>query len=914
MSLSQLQIFSKKRDATAALKGYEFQHLKTLESWLNNRINNIDEIIYCDFEEDIFQRNLLRKTSKFRQIKLYSTNFSFSSDAVQETIANFFMLFAKGEYMFDKVTFSFETNASVAERVIRGNDADLLQSWVVEQQNLKGDLLQKISVRVKEILLAYIKKEYAAKIKDVEIKPELQKAANLFNELTDEIYDNFIQSIQWKFEGIDVNTAIESQLARINALIEKIPLPIDNSIASSLLYREVTSRSIQDDPENRSLSNKLLDLLLLQSGDEKNKWYAEIYEKWLSINEIKEFHAGQFYEIVKASQYYRMNFHQIGHKTMWMSLFQFYIIDGGTKVYIKRQAIYEYLFLALKPNLESGEKIDSLDGEEDKIRYYFNEWEQRKALKNIHDDLTLLQLILPQVWLKNITINKEEIKDWKSHIQIFLDGELQVETNINNRCLLLELRGDFEMHTSIVKSKEQVAKAISYYKEIFPILSKAQLYSVTNLFDILQQILQLLIRFKKEHSIIELIERFLDEMQEAATSSGQRHIAAKSLVSRGANYLKAGGVSNFLHATNCFHKAKALWYLETTKEGYILSLLNLSQLYYSLGMNIAGKYYSLCSIWATWHFENESIFNRIVQGMGLLFYGDFKQGNWINALDDFELFMKAREDFNPEGWAGDDDKLFSKTLPDIAFLIFASKKFLPEITVYIDYRVNQWGDLWDVFIKPMITELDNLLTENQTIINAAKRNITDEPLADLGKERTIAFNALDIEWYIYFDNTYTLNAIGEEFASILQIFLCEIARLNTHFLEKGKTLIINIEEADGYQRIKKHRTKDDWIASIPKFNSKIESEIKYHYGFISIMIKEIFLSITSFNEEDFNNYWWQILHEKEKVGEKAFSTNTYQKVYYNAVSEKSFESSQRTAFNSLPPHCVFTQLPKLLIY
>lgn len=913
MSLVQLQIFSKKRDATAALKGYEFQHLKTLESWLENRIGNIDEVIYCDFEEDIFQRSLVEKSSKFRQIKLYSTNFSFSSEAIEETIANFFMLFVKGEYMFDKVTFAFETNTSVAERVVKGNDADLLKVWVDEQQNLNGESLQKIRRRVKEILSAYIQKEYAVKIKNVEIKPELQKAANLFNGMTDEVCDIFIQSIQWKFEGIDVNTAIESQLTRINALIEKIPLPIDNSIASSLLYREVTSRAIQNDPENRSLSNKLMDVLLLQSGDEKNKWYAEIYEKWLSVKEIKEFHAGQFYEIVKASQYYRMNFHQIGHKTMWMSLFQFYISDGNTKAYIKRQAIYEFLFLALKPNPEPGESIDSLNGQEDKIRYYFNEWEQRRAIKNIHDDITLLQLILPQVLLKNITINKEEIKNWKSNIQVFLDGELQVETNIDDRCVLLELRGDFEMHTSIVKSKEQVAKAISYYKEIFPILSKAQLYSVTNLFDILQQILQLLIRFKKEHSIIEMIERFLDEMEEVATSSGQRHIAAKSLVSRGADYLKAGGVSNFLHATNCFHKAKVLWYLETTKEGYILSLLNLSQLYYSLGMNIAGKYYSLCSIWATWHFENESIFNRIVQGMGLLFYGDFKQGNWINALDDFELFMKAREDFNPEGWAGDDDKLFSKTLPDIAFVIFASKKFLPEIAVYMDYRVNQWGDLWDVFIKPMVTELDNLLTESQTIINAAKRNITAEPLADIGKERTISFNALDINWNIHFINTYTMNAIAEEFVSILQIFLCEIARLNMDFLEKRKTITIHIKEANTYERIKKHQSKDDWIVSIPIFKSKIESEIKYHYGFVSIMIKKIFLSITLFQKEDFNNYWWKILHEKEKIGEKAFSTNTYQKVYYNSVGEKAFERSQRTAFNPLPPNTVFTQLPKLLM-
>lgn len=916
MSISSLQIFSKERDATAPLKGYEFQHYKTLESWLRNRINNIDEVIYCDYEDDIFQRSLSGESAKFRQIKLYKANFSFSSDAIQETIANFFMLFAKWEYMFDKVTFSFETNSSVAERVIKRNDADLLQTWVNEQQNLNGEPLQKIRVRVKEILSAYIQKEYDARIKDVDIRPELQKAINLFNGLTDEVYDNFIQSIRWKFDGIkDVNTAIENQIEIINTLIEKIPLPFDSGshVAFSLLRGEVASRSIQDDPEDRKLTNKLMDLLLLQSGNEKNKWYAEIYEKWLLVKEVKKFQAGEFYEIVETSRYYRMNFHQAGHKVMWMSLLQFYISNETTKAYIKRKAIYEFLFLALKPNPEVGEKIDSLKGQEDKIRYYFNEWEQRNVLKNLQDDITLLQLVLAQAMMKNISINAGEINSWKSNIQLFLDGALQTETSVDDQCLLLELRGDFELHTDIIKSKKQVEKAISYYRKILPILSKAQLYSVSDLFDILQQILQLLISLKKEQSIIELIEAFLEEIQDVAAVSGQRHIAAKSLVSRGADYLKAGGVCNFLHAINCFHKAKALWYLEITKEGYILSLLNLSQLYYSLGMNIAGKYYALCSIWATWHFKNETLFNRIAQGTGLLFYGDFKQGNWISAVDDFELFMKARDEFNPDGWAGDDDKLFSNTLPDIAFIIFASKRLFPEISVYLDYRVSVWGDLWNIFVKPIVAELENEFVEDQKIISAVKKHITGEPLADVGKERIIAFNALDINWHIRFANTHTLNAIGEEFVSILQIFLCEIARLDTHFLDKGKTITINIEETSTYQRIKKHQIKKDWIASIPKFNSKIQSEISYHYAFISIMIKEIFLSLTSFREEKFNEYWWKILHEKKKIGDKAFSANTYQKVYYNAVDEKAFENSQKTVFNSLPPHSVFTQLPKLLV-
>ncbi|MFN0081926.1 MAG: dsDNA nuclease domain-containing protein, partial [Ferruginibacter sp.] len=115
MPLSKLSIFSKDTDANAVLKGYEYQKLKTLETWLQNKINNRDEIIFCEYEDDIFQRNLNVGTSKFTQVKLYtSKNFSFNSEEIKKSIANFFMIFVQGEYSFDDVEFIFETNTSIA--------------------------------------------------------------------------------------------------------------------------------------------------------------------------------------------------------------------------------------------------------------------------------------------------------------------------------------------------------------------------------------------------------------------------------------------------------------------------------------------------------------------------------------------------------------------------------------------------------------------------------------------------------------------------------------------------------------------------------------------------------------------------------------------------------------------------------
>ena len=235
------------------------------------------------------------------------------------------------------------------------------------------------------------------------------------------------------------------------------------------------------------------------------------------------------------------------------------------------------------------------------------------------------------------------------------------------------------------------------------------------------------------------------------------------------------------------------------------------------------------------------------------------------------------------------------------------------MSVYFDYRVYQWGDLWNVYLKPMTDELEKQLTEYQKLLGVASKKISGEPLADVGKVRTISFNALDTNWSIYFNNTYVLNTIGEEFASILQVFLCEISRLGINVLQKEKNIEIVIDEGNQYERIKKQAQFDNWIASIPKLHSRVQDEIKYHYAYISIMIKQIFLSITVLNEQDFEEYWWKTLYEKERIADKALATNTYQKVYCNTVSEKAFDDSQKTAFNSLPAHTIFAQLPKLLI-
>lgn len=154
MSIDKLYLFQKDTDASAAMRGYQYQVFKTLETWLDNFLQGRDEVIYCDYEEDIFEHDDVTHAARFRQLKLYSSNFSFSSEEVHKALAHFFMLHVKTDHLDKNKEFVFEANSSVAGNW-PGNYADLLRRWVANQDSLSPDLLDECTQRVQAIVSSY---------------------------------------------------------------------------------------------------------------------------------------------------------------------------------------------------------------------------------------------------------------------------------------------------------------------------------------------------------------------------------------------------------------------------------------------------------------------------------------------------------------------------------------------------------------------------------------------------------------------------------------------------------------------------------------------------------------------------------------------------------------------------------------
>lgn len=904
MNIHKLHIFAKNRDAVAAQKGYSYQQLKTLEDWIENRIAGGNEEIYCEFEDDIFTKNITKQKTTFKQIKLYSSDFSFSSESIKTAISHFFSLYTKVEYSLDQVEFHFETNVSVVSRTVRDNDAALLEEWHVNQENISTQLLQRIRERIKNILAEYVKKRVEELTKNAEFTSELQIAREIFKNLTDEDFDRFIQCIKWRFDGDESNKAIETILARIQESIPKIPLPLIDSktnVYSSLLVNEVFQRSIKDEPEDRKLTKELLDAVLLNAGEIEDQWYAEVFQLYKGFTP-KYFYPGEFQTAISGTRYCRSKQLDDSHTDLWLTLLKEYINLAETPVVYKRKAIYEYFFLKIEHNLLYQSNVNPLFDEEDFINYYFDNWQQSTRVQSIEDDIVLLQLIKGQLKGLEISFPVEQVYKWENDIKTYLESEIEKEKRTDRLCELLEMRGHLAHQAAIFDSTISYKTAFEYYKKIPPLLEKAQFYSLARLYAQMQQMVRTLIAYGFNDELLELTDQFMSEIQEYADQTGLRHKAAHGFIEMGALHIERHDLPNYLKALELFHKAKEKWRLDHTKEGYILSLLGIAKVYEGLGMTYASKYYALIALWSTWHSTDPTLYKHLSKAFSQILHLDYKHGAWINAINDFNLYLFSKREFDEKGLEMGDDESYDKAVIEIAFLMYTVPILHPPMKGFIDALKQELGFIWTEQIKALIEGFSGKAADIEVLKRVLQQKLIDQPLNDVGLRRNIRFTALSNEWHIQFENSKELTPIGEEFVSFLQITLCEIAKINPAVLHTGKQIFITLKRGH-FQ--KQSATPNQWIVTIPEFDSKEQPEIQMHYTYIGALIRAILQEVSTLSKNEFTKFYIDALHEKRKLGEKALEAAAYQRVFRNTVTLAEELNEQRTYLPSLENESLF---------
>lgn len=889
MSISSLYVLSKNTDATSSLKGYEYQILKALEIWLENRLANKDEQIYCDYEEDIYRHDHAAHKAHFKQLKLYSRNFSFLSEEVKKALAHFFMLYVKGEYTFDELEFVFESNADIADKR-KGNNAELLKKWHANQENLSDDLLGRIAPIVQDILEKYVA-DRVASAKAAE-KSEMQKAALAFDKLTDDDIAEFVRKIKWSFSDVEPDVALAEVRNKVMLLAQSLPFPGAKENVGMVVWRlhyEIWHRATQTAVEDKVLDNSLLDRLVLQVGSKEDKEYEIIYSSW-EHSQLKSFFPGEFYEIVDASEFCRSNKHLIGHDEIWKRLLAFYVQTAGVPSKVKRKAIYELCLLCLRNDLETFQSQGTLDGLEQHIKTYFFGFPFN--IDEISDALTLLTMISIAQLSGLVKLYEDEISEWYARLEQNIETLQGTVKNAGDLCTLLEVKGHFKYLTNNFDAdllKDE-------FEKIIPLLEEADTFSILGFFDRLNVIVEQSIKLggHNREKTVEVFQELSERVEPFAIKREGNFKMAKRHINLGYTYLQTSDPKFLLKAIEEFHKAKNLYRACESMEGYVLALLNIGQVYMAAEMLFAAKYYVLCGIWRIIQSNRPELDKRLADAMTLLLATDFRAGAWLSVLDDFLPYLNFHLKYTPAQEGPFDSERLHKVLETIAITMASGPVLSPELSVHFGNRTAQLGWVYDETLKANIEKYREALTDIDLRNRTFYTHLVDRPFSDLGKRRAISFYALGIKWTIVFNNDFKTNAAGEQFASILQILLTELASTDFDFQLLIAPVKIHLVLSDQKSSPVQTPSNEEfvWKVYVQEQQTNSSDEIQAMYsrmlGNAAILLYELSL----LKREEFFDLFKTFIDTRQ-VKEKSLVENGYERIYKAINDEEKFDQATR---------------------
>ncbi|WP_433763704.1 hypothetical protein [Flavobacterium ginsenosidimutans] len=768
------------------------------------------------------------------------------------------------------------------------------------------NLLKRCIVKMKSILDDYISEQYRIlKAKEnQEGLEDLDKIKRIYDDLPIETWQEFTKSIRWSFKGISAEQALSNCIDNIKGAISSLSFPLlkeQHDTVFDKLRGIVSDKSMAIDPEERKLSGSLLTQAILDFGSGTDKSYNKDYEIWKGVNEIPDFRVGEFYQILYAAKHCRRNKYLVEHSQKWKMLLWHYYNDVKMPAGQKRDLIYELVWLTLRP---TAKKIpeNSLNGLESLIKEYFNDFEHFRTDQNAEDLLNMLTVIDSSAKFGLIEIEEELINGWYQRFESYL-AELKIEFKNRKHDLvrILEIDSFLILNKNGLgygEKQENLEKIKMNFDEIIEFLPEAPRFSVSQLGERVSAVLQMYFDFNEVDDEVRILEDFEQALEPFVLSRDRDKDTAKSYVMKGNDFLNSVNPKGILRALSYFHKAKNLYFNDDYAEGYILGLLNISQFYSSMGMNIAAKHYALAAIRYAKNAADTALYKRISDGYGMLFHYEFTQGAWISALQTFEMAVYFRNEFDPRGFDPEVDEMLKKKLLSVCLILAIAPLISPQLSYFIAEEKKRMGSLYTDSLYESTEYITSKAKDRDAISEIIGKRIQSPPINDLGEFRTLSWKIFGSIWKVTFKNDFKSNSIAEEFCSLVQVLLVDIAvnDLDFHLLKQEINVEIEISDivSPPVQFLKNGKCL--WKVHLAMIDSNDPEIVRRHYAYIATVL-HLMLSELSLLPEQRLNEAFKLLMSKDLVG-KTFVLSAYQMMYRNEFSKDQFDDSKRNMFKS----------------
>lgn len=620
------------------------------------------------------------------------------------------------------------------------------------------------------------------------------------------------------------------------------------------------------------------------SSGEKG-WYNDLFEAWKQA-ENPPSNFADFAEIKSAIRHATFTEAIKQDLPLWIGLFELIIVSNSLNV-LKHRAIYEVAVASLRG-------LGTLEGQEDRLREYFNEAPTINITSDIEDAFTLLNYCEGAHLRNLIQIHPNVLKAWKKSIIEKLETELKDEQNPNRRCILLQIQGfQYLFPSSINRDNHSIENALQCWMELLNIVDSAPLFPLEDFADRLTKLIEL---FANIFPLADnpFYNKLIHQVDQLLTKRYGGFIAAQKCRDRAVAFNNLGDI---LHAIKQLHQSKIKWFAEETLKGSILSMLFLSNCYQKLGLTFAAKYYSLISAYTAINSPDDNI--RRYSSMSIIKAAlcDYHQGSWCGYFDLTDVGLSVFSAFGKETDPTDIGSEINLTLFHSTTIHALMDRLNPEMINFVEDRVANWN--LDEEFEELIKIADETW-ESQSIDDIWKgleEQIIGRPFADILSSRKVIFKALGITWTFRWDNYYDLTVSVEQFIAVLQIVLADIAPHDLCLLPTE----VEIQVKQG------KNANDIAIESLPS-NERSMWELRLPVVYVSERLEPNIIAIATtllFNASVLPREPFMGIMEdafREGLPAKAFFSVRYEQLYREFVTKDKFERTKRRSNNAIEPY------------
>lgn len=618
------------------------------------------------------------------------------------------------------------------------------------------------------------------------------------------------------------------------------------------------------------------------SGD---NWYSNLYSSY--ENKELQLSFQEFADIKSALRHIYKDEDLKVDLNYWFNKLEPFI-TGTVFRSLKRNAIYEK-FVA---KLIGQNDINGLEGN---IRDYFSDFNDYNDPSSIEDAQILLSFVKNSKKVIGNNISNSEIEEYEKQLDQIILEQLELTESKNKKCHYIEIQAriiSFKVGQN--RNKNLIKSYVSKLEEMLPDLKYAPLYPLEKLSNDLLNYITIYLEIGYP---TDLIEEFAEKIDLLLAERYGSYKIGESTRNRVRQYINNGKIQV---AIDLLHKVKVKWFSNETMRGLILTSLQLSDCYSILKLDYAAKYYSMIAAdMSILNKDKEDIFELIPESLLKTANSCYNTGSWINYIDLLAITINSFHNFEKDFNIYSDQKRASLIFYPAMIKMIAEKFDIPieqmleekfkNVTNYFSTEIND-------FLKEAQKENDERF-EAKRIIDGLSNEINGIPFNDLGERRKIVFNAIGINWTIEFCNDYETNSVGEQFASMLQIFIAEFINEELFFIRSD--VFINLETTSNKEpsfKKKESNIRSEWIAKLPFTENISLSDLQEYQNFYIVLITVIFRQFSLAKNQKFKS----ILDSKMNNGilEKVTFGNTYNNLYREFVLKQDFNESNRELFDN----------------